>query len=381
MGEIHIPEYTAIRASSRDSSLGTGTEEISSGIRGISLETWRSPVPSAHRTYNRARDLPHLLQDHINSLPPRYLKSDFVKAIFEAAISESTNEDEPDAPQIRIYNPVEGDDEVTPPWEFHYTNQMWHGEGVPGPDYSSLRSCGCKGPCDPRSKTCSCLRRQEEYTKEALNRKGFLYDEKGRLYPDKIGFPIFECNDLCGCSDECRNRVVQKGRTCSINIVKTKEKGWGVFAGEKLIPQGTYIGIYSGELLSESEGEERGLKYNKFGRTYLFDIDWWYLQKPGVDEPEIKYVVDAYHAGNFTRFLNHSCEPNCCLVPCYVNDGDLEKPLLAIFTQHDVQPYEEMCFSYTGDTDGEGAPAPKQADAIYVPCRCGAAKCKGRMFK
>jgi hypothetical protein len=32
----------------------------------------------------------------------------------------------------------------------------------------------------------------------------------------------------------------------------------GVFAGTKKIPRGSYVGIYSGELLTELEGEERG---------------------------------------------------------------------------------------------------------------------------
>ncbi|KZT28936.1 SET domain-containing protein [Neolentinus lepideus HHB14362 ss-1] len=378
MDIAHPPDISyATQGSSRDSSLVTETEDISSGIRGISLETWASPGPSSPQDYYQAKDMPHLLQDHINSLPPSYLKSDFVREIFEAHISESTAEDEPDAPQIRIYNPIEGDDETSPPWEFHYSNHMWHGEGVPAPEYSKVR-CSCKGPCDPKSKTCACLRRQEGYTRDAEGAKGFMYDNKGRLNMKLMQYPIFECNDLCSCSDECRNRVVQHGRKCSINIVKTKEKGWGVFAGEKPIPEGTYLGIYSGELLSDAEGEERGLKYNKFGRTYLFNIDWWYLQR---DEPEIKYVVDAYHIGNFTRFLNHSCAPNCCLVPCYVNEGNLEKPLFTVFTLHDVQPYEELCFSYRGlDDDSDHQSAPNQTDAIYVPCRCGAATCKGKMF-
>ena len=33
----------------------------------------------------------------------------------------------------------------------------------------------------------------------------------------------------------------------------------GVFAGPKKIPSGTYIGIYSGELLTDEESEMRGL--------------------------------------------------------------------------------------------------------------------------
>lgn len=33
----------------------------------------------------------------------------------------------------------------------------------------------------------------------------------------------------------------------------------GVFAGNKKIPKGTFIGIYAGELLRDEDGEKRGL--------------------------------------------------------------------------------------------------------------------------
>jgi hypothetical protein len=45
-------------------------------------------------------------------------------------------------------------------------------------------------------------------------------------------------------------------------------------------------------------------KYNKFGRTYLFQIDFYHLRPTESsangddDEWQTKYVVDAYHAGN-----------------------------------------------------------------------------------
>lgn len=165
--------------------------------------TWRSVRRAAReRTpqFLKAKDLPHTLQDWLNALPARYRATDQARIIFEAAIRESTAADEPGAPPIRIHNTI--DDEVTPPWEFHYTNQMWHGEGVPGPDLKSLRGCECEGRCDPKSKTCFCLQRQSKY----LERRGFVYNDKSRLI-EPVHYPIFECNQFCGCGDECRNRV------------------------------------------------------------------------------------------------------------------------------------------------------------------------------
>jgi histone-lysine N-methyltransferase SUV39H len=39
---------------------------------------------------------------------------------------------------------------------------------------------------------------------------------------------------------------------------------------------------------------------------------------------------------------------------CYVNESNLDKPLLALFTRRDVLPWEELSFSYTGyDSDEE----------------------------
>jgi len=218
----------------------------------------------------------------------------------------------------------------------------------------------------------------------------FAYNKHGRLQIP--GYPIFECNDLCGCGDECRNRVVQQGRKVPVNIGKTETKGWGVFAGAKKIPEGTFIGIYSGELLTDNVAHERGIKYNKFGRTYLFDIDFHHL-KASDPRWEISFTVDAYHAGNFTRFLNHSCDPNCRLYACYINEGNIQKPLLAIFSRRDIEPYEEICFNYQGiyddedDEDEDEGNDPRildpdhGKDMIYVRCRCGAKNCTGTMFK
>ncbi|KAI0085131.1 hypothetical protein BDY19DRAFT_1076687 [Irpex rosettiformis] len=292
----------------------------------------------------RARDLPHRMQDYLNTLPPFVNRAqDYKRTIFKAMIRSNTAEIEPCAPEIDIINSV--DDEQCPPLEFYYTNYMWHSDSVPTLDASKLKGCGCYPVCLPDSK-CSCLKRQQDFYDETMS--GFNYSQ-GRLKYEE--YPIFECNALCGCDEDCRNRVVQHGRKHAINIEKTKEKGWGVFAAEH-IPAKTFVGIYSGEFITDVEGETRGKIYHLGSRTYLFDIDFWHLKK-GKEDWEVKYCVDAFHAGNFTRYLNHSCEPNCLLVPVYINEPDLEKPMLAIFTSKDVYVHQELCFSYFGPPDGE----------------------------
>ena len=255
--------------------------------------TWkdiRNGYQLAKPKYLLAKDLPHALQDHMNAMDTYWRAMPMNRVIFEASIVENTMHDEPDAPLIKILNDI--DDEPTPPWEFHYSNQMWHGEGVPAPDLLDLISCDCRGGCDPKSETCACLKRQRSETLDYT--PDFAYDQKGQLTAFDI--PIFECNDLCGCGNECRNRVCLKATLlllgscpqcsgCSArsnmcrehwenkrqgmgsasiyiyiaSVIPAHQRPTGVFAGPKKIPSGTFIGIYAGELLTDAVSEMRGL--------------------------------------------------------------------------------------------------------------------------
>ncbi|KAJ6460943.1 hypothetical protein C8R45DRAFT_535752 [Mycena sanguinolenta] len=342
----------------------------------LTWESYRQDLNNFRPRVYYARDLVSELHDYIHSFGESFRMSPHMRHVLESAIRENTADDEPDAPWIDIINEV--DDEPTPPWEFYYTNKLWVGEGVDPPDMTKLVGCDCKGICDPKSKTCSCLLKQKEYAAGYFS-DGFAYDNKGRLKRD--GIPIFECNSLCACDDdECKNRVVQHGRKCHVAIKKTVEKGWGVFAMKK-IPKGTFIGIYSGEFLREEVGERRGLVYDRSGRTYLLDVDWYYLKDVKEDKEDSQegnngeYVVDAYHAGN-----NHSCDPNCKVSPCYIDEPDLMKSLITLFASRDIAVGEELCFAYSGDPDNLDEDDFKAKGSIKNKCFCKAANCKGFMF-
>lgn len=170
-------------------------------INGITLMDWRHIRDMAQPECYYSHQLPTLLNDHINAMSETTRNWDGMREAFEGVIRANTAREEPDAPPITLENYV--DAAATPPWEFHYSNRMWLGDDIPPPSIEGLGSCDCFGACDPKSKTCACVKRQEKWSKEYT--PDFAYTANGRLKVPLI--PIFECNDLCRCGPECRNRV------------------------------------------------------------------------------------------------------------------------------------------------------------------------------
>ena len=74
-------------------------------------------------------------------------------------------------------------------------------------------------------------------------------------------------------------------------------EGWGVFAAED-IQKNARIIDYAGELIHNSESEEREDRYSKEGQVWVFRVNRNWSRDANVD-------------GNIARFINHSCEPNC----------------------------------------------------------------------
>ncbi|KAI9596410.1 hypothetical protein BDF19DRAFT_412974 [Syncephalis fuscata] len=243
-------------------------------------------------------------------------------------------------PRLTVVNNV--DDEgllVT----FQYINDLRTNDyliELSGSDF--MIGCSCYGKCSSSEKsTCDCLRSSDNM---------FAYLNNGKLRIDQ-GSAIYECSVKCGCSIYCPNRVVQRGRTVELQLFKTSNRGWGIRTMEDL-PAGTYIERYLGEVITNEEAERRGHDYDDAGRTYLFDLDWH-----GHDT--CKYVVDAYPCGNFTRFFNHSCDPNLMVIPVFINTWEATLHQLAFFTRRSISKFEELTFDYMGgvpiDNDDEDA--------------------------
>lgn len=150
--------------------------------------------------------------DKLHSFTETSNKPELQCAIFEAYIEMCTANDEPSAPPIKIRN----DSGTGPPaFEFEYSNDMLYTSTVPDPEGSV--GCSCEGPCDPNSKTCMCVARQELYFYGTQT--GFAYNKYVTKTPasnprdgtvKQSDCPIWECGPHCGCPPECMNRVSEE---------------------------------------------------------------------------------------------------------------------------------------------------------------------------
>lgn len=192
--------------------------------------------------------------------------------------------------------------------------------------------------------SCSCLDCSYNENCECLLRYGASYDTYKRLINtgNEIS-PIIECSRFCNCNKTCQNRVVQLSSECKLEVFQTDSKGLGVRTQE-FIPRGTYISEYLGELVSEDKDGPYVLQSREHTSSGVFITSY-----------------DATRIGNISRFFNHSCSPNMCVVPVRTH---YILPNLAFFASRDINPYEELCFQYT-------------QSSRHRPCYCNTTECKG----
>jgi SET domain-containing protein len=175
--------------------------------------------------------------------------------------------------------------------------------------------------------------------------------------------PIFECNSECQCSLEtCQNRVSQKDdQSNNVQIISTSDKGYGVILQKSILHSGTYIGEYIGEVLSETEAHHRIVSTKNAEHNYLL------LYNEHHSQTIVKTFIDARYYGNWTRFINHSCDPNLHIVPIRIDQST--PPHLAFFTLREIQANEELSYSYGTVID----------EKFSKVCHCSSSACTGFM--
>lgn len=139
--------------------------------------------------------------------------------------------------------------------------------------------------------------------------------------------------------------------------------GLGVFARVDL-PAGIALIEYRGRRLRHRQADERYGDGCESGHTFLFTLNE-------------HYVIDANVGGNWARFINHSCEPNCRAVVLEHRSGDPRRDRVIIETIRPIRAGEELCYDY-----GIVLPVRHTARMKRIwACRCGAASCTGTMLK
>lgn len=183
--------------------------------------------------------------------------------------------------------------------------------------------------------------------------------------------PIYECNDKCHCGKFCRNKNVQFGRQVELEIFRTSGgRGWGLRCASDL-HEGQFIDTYRGEVITDAEATRREESSSKAKASYLYSLDK-FAESEGIPEEDI-YVVDGEFMGGPTKFINHSCDPNCRQYTVSYNKHDPRIYDLAFFACRFIPAREELTFDYLDRDEGDVMDEPGE-DAI--PCLCGSAKCR-----
>uniref|UniRef100_A0A8D0CM25 Histone-lysine N-methyltransferase, H3 lysine-36 specific n=1 Tax=Scleropages formosus TaxID=113540 RepID=A0A8D0CM25_SCLFO len=163
---------------------------------------------------------------------------------------------------------------------------------------------------------------------------------------------MYECHpQVCPAGERCQNQCFTKRQYSPVEIFRTLARGWGLRSVSH-IKKGDFVSEYVGEVIDEEECRAR-IKHAQEN-----DICNFYMLTLDKDR-----IIDAGPKGNQSRFMNHSCQPNCETQKWTVN-GDTR---VGLFALTDVPPGTELTFNYNLECLGNGK----------TVCKCGAPNCSG----
>lgn len=162
-----------------------------------------------------------------------------------------------------------------------------------------------------------------------------------------------ECGANCSTGSLCQNRLFQKKQYANVQVQLASGKGHGLFATEDLFTIGTFISEYVGQILDKETFQSRAQKYDKEEEKHF------YFMHINSD-----LIIDARQKGNFSRFMNHSCEPNCATEKWTTIQGETR---IGFFTLKPISKGTELTFDYKFERFGTKS----------QKCLCGTKSCKG----
>jgi len=118
------------------------------------------------------------------------------------------------------------------------------------------------------------------------------------------------------------------------DLKKVQGLGLGLFAKLKL-EKHAMIGEYTGELINVNEFKKRELLY-----SFNNQVNYFYNTGTGM-------WIDANPMGNHTRYINHSCEPNCFATMYRLDEDHL--PKVFIHAKKNIKKGEQLFLDYTKD--------------------------------
>jgi SET domain-containing protein len=124
-------------------------------------------------------------------------------------------------------------------------------------------------------------------------------------------------------------------------VCRSRIHRWGVIALEAIPPRRKVI-EYTGERISRAETKRRG---GDSRHVYLFELNSY-------------WCVDGAVGGSGAELINHSCDPNLF--------SAVYRGHIIYMSRRAIAPGEELTVDYRFGKDVE-----------KVPCRCGAARCRG----
>ncbi|MDQ6622612.1 MAG: SET domain-containing protein-lysine N-methyltransferase [Verrucomicrobiota bacterium] len=150
-------------------------------------------------------------------------------------------------------------------------------------------------------------------------------------------------------------RPRRKSPAKRIEVRRSRVHGKGVYATET-IRKGARIIEYAGAHLPWSKAMDLPPhRPDEPFHTFYFSLD-------NGD------VIDAGQGGNESRWINHSCDPNC--------ETNEEDDRIFVYALRTIRPGEELFYDY------KIIPAEKRTKKLEkdFACHCGSAKCRGTML-
>lgn len=154
----------------------------------------------------------------------------------------------------------------------------------------------------------------------------------------------------------CKNNRIQKQSNANIEVRETKPKGYGLFALES-IKSGQFIREYIGEVISTKELSKRlSILYYS---NYAF-LTFCHRRRVSLQSASHLYVMelksgsfmDASRKASISRFINHSCEPNCTVEVWTVG----RRLRVGIFATKSIAVGTELTFDYQWELSDDRPP-------------------------